>query len=377
MDEIGFQMGIASTAKVVCGHEVRRSHARSVQPGNKEWVTSIVTTNAAGTVLPPQIIFAGKIHQAPWYEAIPKDYRISMSENGWTNHDLGFEWLQEVFEKHTASQTAVQYRLLILDGHSSHATLEFDQFCTSKKIIPLYMPPHSSDKLQPLDVSCFGPLKQYYGQQIREAIQNGYETIDKRDFLWHYEHIHKRSFSKANILSGFRSTGLIPLQPERVLSKLRIQLKTPTPLSSLHSDSSSHYLGQTPANLYQLDHQKKEFQALQDQGLSSFVAEGMLEKAIKGAEVAMQNAVLLQQEICQLRTADKRKRDKKKTPRRFIQEGGSLTGQEGQDKTQERERTTANHAAVSTSTSTRRPPRCSNCNKEGHNRLRCPEKLTT
>ena len=87
---------------------------------------------------------AGKKHQSQWYSSIPKDYRISMSENGWTNDHLGFEWLQEIFEKYTASQTVGKYRLLILDGHSSHATADFDHFCTERKIIPLYMPPHSS-----------------------------------------------------------------------------------------------------------------------------------------------------------------------------------------------------------------------------------------
>ena len=34
MDETGFQMGVASTAKVVCGCETRGSHAKSIQPGN-------------------------------------------------------------------------------------------------------------------------------------------------------------------------------------------------------------------------------------------------------------------------------------------------------------------------------------------------------
>ena len=60
MDETGFQIGMASTAKVVCGSETRESHAKSIQPGNSEWIIIIVVINAAGSVLPPQIIFAGK-----------------------------------------------------------------------------------------------------------------------------------------------------------------------------------------------------------------------------------------------------------------------------------------------------------------------------
>ena len=67
--------------------------AKSLQPGNREWVTAINTINGAGTVLPPQIIFAGKKHQSQWYIDIPNDYRISTSENGWKNDDLGVKWL--------------------------------------------------------------------------------------------------------------------------------------------------------------------------------------------------------------------------------------------------------------------------------------------
>ncbi|KAI9044515.1 uncharacterized protein KD926_000426 [Aspergillus affinis] len=131
MDETGFQMGVASTAKVVCGAESRESNARSVQPGNREWVTAIITISAAGVVLPPQIIFAGKMQQQKWYEDISDGYQVSVSENGWTNDKVGFEWLQ-FFDNFTSSKTAGQYRLLLLDGHGSHSTLEFDQLAKRK-----------------------------------------------------------------------------------------------------------------------------------------------------------------------------------------------------------------------------------------------------
>ncbi|KAI9042945.1 uncharacterized protein KD926_004736 [Aspergillus affinis] len=335
MDQTGFQMGVATTANVICRSGTRESHAKSTHPGNGEWVTSIVTINAAGSVLPPQIIFAGKMLQARWFETIPDSYSISVSENGWTTDKLGFEWLQG-FDRYIASKPAGRCRLLILDGHGSHSTVEFDQFCKEKKIISLYMPPHSSHKLQPLDVGCFAPLKQLYGQRISDAIQNGIEFIDK-DFLYHYQHVHPKAFSSSNIRSSFQATGLVPYNPDRVLLKLKIQLqdKTFTPPSTASSGSQSFYLGKTPLNAYQLNHQRDELQALQESGLSSLVTEQALEKVFKGAEMAMQNAALLQQEKHQLRSADIHKKIKKKASRRFIQEGGTLNGQEGREKVQQ------------------------------------------
>ena len=123
-----------------------------------------------------------------------------------------------------------------------------------------------------------------------------------------------------NILSGFAAAGLILLKPERVLAKLHIKMKTPTPPSS-SSSNQSFYLGRTPANLYQLNQQKKQIQDLQQQSLSSVVAEQALEKVMKGAEMAMQNSILLQQEIHQLHASNKHQKEKKKTTRAFIQDG--------------------------------------------------------
>ncbi|KAL1955108.1 hypothetical protein VTO42DRAFT_9042 [Malbranchea cinnamomea] len=88
-------------------------------------------------------IVKGKNHQASWYqtEGLPDGGAIGISENGWTNKELGVFWLKEIFNRHTLSRTIGQYRLLILDEHS-HSGPEFDQFCMETPIIPLYMPPH-------------------------------------------------------------------------------------------------------------------------------------------------------------------------------------------------------------------------------------------
>lgn len=46
MDETGFQVGVISTSKVICGSETREKHAKAIQPGNCQWATAIVAVNA-------------------------------------------------------------------------------------------------------------------------------------------------------------------------------------------------------------------------------------------------------------------------------------------------------------------------------------------
>lgn len=146
-DETGFQMGIIATAKVVTGTQ-RRGRPVVTQPGNRDWTTVIETVSASGRMLDPLIIFSGKVHQSQWFQELRhhgcSSWKIATSETGWTNDEIGLWWLQEVFNPGTKRFTKGRYHLLILDGHHSHNTPEFDEYCTKNDIIALFMPPHAS-----------------------------------------------------------------------------------------------------------------------------------------------------------------------------------------------------------------------------------------
>jgi hypothetical protein len=145
-------------------------------------VTAIEAVNAKGWAIPPFIIFEGKLHQMTWYQTgIPETWRVTVSDSGWTNDKLGLEWIQHFHEntKHCKGK----WRLLLFDGHSSHQTAEFRDFCLQNCILTLCMPAHTSHILQPLDVSCFGPLKKVYGAQIEKKMRLGVNHISKEEFL--------------------------------------------------------------------------------------------------------------------------------------------------------------------------------------------------
>ncbi|KAF2174999.1 CENP-B protein, partial [Zopfia rhizophila CBS 207.26] len=202
-NETGFQMGVISTSEVITGSE-RRHQPKAVQPGNREWVTVIQGVNAQGWAIPSFIIFAGKHHLSAWYQddAIPLDWPISLSENGWTTNKLGVKWLQH-FDKHTKDRTVGVRRLLVIDGHESHDSLEFQQLCKEKNIITLCMPSHSSHLLQPLDVGCFRPLKQAYRRQIEDLMRNYIGHITKLEFLPAFSVAYQSSMTESNIRAGF------------------------------------------------------------------------------------------------------------------------------------------------------------------------------
>lgn len=228
-DETGFVMGMISTGAVVTGSG-RRGRPKALQQGDREWVTNVQGVNAIGWAIPPFLIFPGKYHLSAWYkeDELPRDWVIVVSENGWTTNELGLQWLEH-FDKHTKERTVGSHRLLILDGNESHNSALFDKACKDKKMVTLCMPAHSSHLLQPLDVGCFAPLKKAYGRQAEELMRNQITHITKIEFLPCFMAAFKAAFTKRNIQGGFRGAGLVPLNPEAVISKLDVKLRTPSP----------------------------------------------------------------------------------------------------------------------------------------------------
>jgi hypothetical protein len=284
-----------------------------------------------------------------------------------------------VFEKYTAQRTKGVYRLLILDGHGSHGTPEFDLFCKEHSIITLCMPPHSSHLLQPLDVGCFAVLKRSYGRQIEGYMRNGVNHIDKPDFLRAFHTARTEAMTLANIQSSFTATGLVPYDPERVLSKLHTQLKTPTPPSTSHANTPASttqpWVFETPHDTAQL--------ALQANAIRRIVAlptptNRALDQLIKGCQLAMNSAVILAEENRQLQHENKRQKRKRAKKRAFIATGGILTVQEGLDRSQDTNIVPESGVVPKEATvKTRAPRTCSMCRSLLHTARTCPTKHTS
>jgi hypothetical protein len=72
-----------------------------------------------------------------------------------TNNELGLAWLEQVFDHPTKAKARREWRLLNLDGHGSHLTSDFIDYCDGNRILLAIFPPHATHSLQPLDVVLF------------------------------------------------------------------------------------------------------------------------------------------------------------------------------------------------------------------------------
>ena len=124
-DETGFAMGLISAQKVVTWTEYY-GRRPILQPGNREWVTAIEAICADGYSLPPCVIFKGQVAIAGCFDNLPKNWRLEVSNNGWTTNEIGLRWLQKLLITLTNSRIRGRFRLLILDGHGSYFTFYVD-----------------------------------------------------------------------------------------------------------------------------------------------------------------------------------------------------------------------------------------------------------
>ena len=381
-DETGFLMGMIASGMVVTGSK-KRGKPKSVQPGSREWITVIQAINAEGWAIPPFIVVAGQYHLANWYQEsnLPGDWAITTTQNGWTNNETGFEWLKH-FDQHTTNRSKGVYRLLILDGHGSHHSADFEMYCEENNIITLCMPPHSSHLLQPLDVGCFGMLKKAYGREIEHLIRCSITHVSKTEFFPAFHNAFQATMTKRNIKSAFRGAGLVPFNPESVVSKLDVQTRTPPPVEEIVP--STPWGSKTPTTVLEAEFQT-EYLERRIRRHHSSSPEPILEALksfAKGTKAIMHEYALVKAEIQDLRKANEILSRRRRAKRTRLQERGVMTAEKGRQAIDQLH--VDAQVAVESSRSggqgrSARPKerRCGVCGKLGHNIRTCQVVINT
>lgn len=158
--------------------------------------------NAYGNKLPLTFIFPRINFKSHMLHGAPPGSLGLACQSGWMNSDLFIETLKH-FIKHTSSSKD-NLSLLIMDNHESHVSLNSISIAKDSGVTILTLPPHCSNRLQPLDVSVYGPFKSYYNSAVDAWLQkNSGKAID----IYHVEECVNVAFEKSmtpsNIIAGF------------------------------------------------------------------------------------------------------------------------------------------------------------------------------
>lgn len=334
MDETGFRIGIGKDQLVV----TKRTRAQYFAlPENRESATAIEAISAAGLVIPAFIILAGSVHMTQWYtlEELDPETSLQLSPTGYSSDLISLNWLKH-FEKHSSKSATAAKRLLILDGHGSHHTQDFIQYCDDHGIIPFGLPPHLTHILQPLDVVVFQPLKHYHAKALDLMVRDGLVNITKIEFLASIQGVRTQAFKESTIKSAFRKTGIYPYNPQPVLQLLRDReaQQTPPPRSN-HSSSNFN----TPVTLRQMNKSAgKVTETLQQlDGLIGEDDSQRIDQFIRGAISLATELVQTKRDLARTRYAEQVARQRRASRNQQLQTGGVLTVHEGRRIIQQRE----------------------------------------
>ena len=176
-----------------------------------ENVTVLICANAQGSTLPPFIIFKGQRINSGLTANAPPGTLFGTSKSGFIDTELFETWFKKLF---LPSIPQIRPVLLVLDGHGSHISISTLKLARENSVHMYCLPPHTTNHTQPLDKSVFKSVKTAYNQRCEKFMRENPNCIITRyDFSGLFTDVYHKVFTMANIISGFRSTGIYPFNP--------------------------------------------------------------------------------------------------------------------------------------------------------------------
>ncbi|XP_030746042.1 uncharacterized protein LOC115874883 [Sitophilus oryzae] len=175
--------------------------------------TVVCAMNAQGSYVPPFFIF-GRVRMRPdLLNGCPPNSAGIAQPSGWMNTEAFVLYLKH-FVKFVRPNTETPV-LLIVDNHSSHTSLEAINYCRDNGVVMLGLPPHSTHRLQPLDVGFFGPLKTFYSQTCDNYLVNhpGKQITDKEVGRL-FGQAYLRAATVGTAIKSFSACGIEPFNAE-------------------------------------------------------------------------------------------------------------------------------------------------------------------
>ncbi len=176
--------------------------------GDKAQITVLACASASGYALPPLIIFDRKRLKPEHTKGEVPGTIYGLSHNGWIDSEIFEEWFEKHFLTHVPPTRPL---LLLLDGHSSHYQPSFVRKAAKSGIIVFCLPPHTSHLTQPLDRTCFSPLKSAWHQECHLFMSmNPGKVVNRYNFTELFANAWIRAMNLNNVIAGFKCTGICP-----------------------------------------------------------------------------------------------------------------------------------------------------------------------
>lgn len=178
--------------------------------------------NAAGEALPPYIIFQSKYLDSTWTENGPIGAGYNSSKTGCIDSVTFEDWflthILPVFKKKKGR------KIMIGDYLASHISRKVMEKCEKYRISFICLPMNSTHILQPLNFVYYQPLKLIWQELLQhwETVRSKHTLLSpESDYAYLLgEALNALTETKRNLISGFITTGIFPIDPTEPLSAL-------------------------------------------------------------------------------------------------------------------------------------------------------------
>ncbi|CAB3224738.1 unnamed protein product [Arctia plantaginis] len=190
-------MTVQKCAKVLAAKGQRQvSKVTSAERGTL--TTTCYIVSALGNALPPVILFPRVHFKQHMIADAPTGTLGLATPSGWMNAELFVQTIQHFIAHSNSSKENPS--LLIYDNHESHICIEALNLAKENGVTILTVPPHSTGKLQPLDVGIFGPFKSAYNKAVDSwMLRNPGKTFSIYEVAGCVREAHMKAMTPGNI----------------------------------------------------------------------------------------------------------------------------------------------------------------------------------
>ena len=193
---------------------LRSAHTRDV--ASSEHISIHCTVSAAGTTMPPFIIFKKSFPGGQYTRNGPDGALYGRQESGFMDTELFLKWFEQIFIVY-AKPSQEHPVLLLLDGHISHCSPQLIESALRNHVKLLALPPHTTHICQPLDVAVYKSFKTHLSKLINFGkMLRGDFWVAKKDVPSIIKKPFEDSMSIGNIKSGFKKCGIYPYEPNNI-----------------------------------------------------------------------------------------------------------------------------------------------------------------
>ena len=176
--------------------------------------TVLLCGNATGDWVPPLFVFPRKKNNKELMRDAPVGSIMENQKTGWMTNESFKTWLKH-FIKYIGV-TKDRPALLILDGHITHVkSIECLLLGKENGLHMICLPPHCNHRMQPLAITCTGPLEINFSREVQLWLENNPgQTVSIHYIAGLFKGAYEKVVCSNSLISGFAKCGLWPVMSD-------------------------------------------------------------------------------------------------------------------------------------------------------------------